>query len=82
MNRNAEQFVRFNYIGSLNEWLRKYSHLILIEDYQVINMNNELIYIVRFSLKASANTLANKRNALISYEQQFKFLINEANKLN
>ena len=56
MNRYSQQFVRFNYIGSLNEWLRKYSHLILIEDYQVINMNNELIYIGRFSLKASANT--------------------------
>ena len=82
MNRYSQQFVRFNYIGSLNEWLRKYNHLVLIEDYQVINMNNELIYIVRFSLKTSANTLANKRNAPISYEQQFKFLINEANKLN
>lgn len=82
MNRYSQQFVRFNYIGSLNEWLRKYSHLILIEDYQAININNELIYIIRFSLKASANTLANKRNAPISYEQQFKFLINEANKLN
>lgn len=51
MNKNTEQFVRFNYIGSLNEWLKEFSNLILIKDYQVINIKEELVYIIRFSLK-------------------------------
>lgn len=82
MNRNAEQFVRFNYIGSLNEWLRKYSHLVLIKDYQVINIKNELVYIIRFSLKPEADKLARKDKDPVSYKEQFEILINEANKLN
>ncbi|WP_127795527.1 hypothetical protein [Lactobacillus johnsonii] len=82
MNRNAEQFVRFNYIGSLNEWLQKYSHLVLIKDYQVINIKNELVYIIRFSLKPEADKLARKDKDPVSYKEQFEILINEANKLN
>ncbi|OYS04932.1 hypothetical protein [Lactobacillus johnsonii] len=82
MNRNAEQFVRFNYIGSLNEWLQNYSHLVLIKDYQVINIKNELVYIIRFSLKPEADKLARKDKDPVSYKEQFEILINEANKLN
>lgn len=82
MNRNAEQFVRFNYIGSLNEWLQNYSHLVLIKDYQVINIKNELVYIIRFSLKPEADKLACKDKDTVSYKEQFEILINEANKLN
>lgn len=82
MNRYSQQFVRFNYIGSLNEWLRKYSHLVLIKDYQVINIKNELVYIIRFSLKPEADKLARKDKDPVSYKEQFEILINEANKLN
>lgn len=82
MNRNAEQFVRFNYIGSLNEWLQNYSNLVLIRDYQVINIKNELVYIIRFSLKPEADKLARKDKDPVSYKEQFEILINEANKLN
>ena len=81
MNRNAEQNVRFNYIGSLNEWLQNYSHLILIKDYQVINIKNELVYIIRFSLSPTADKLARKDKDPVSYKEQFEILINEANKL-
>ncbi len=82
MNKNTEQFVRFNYIGSLNEWLKEFSNLILIKDYQVINIKEELVYIIRFSLKGCSDAIACANKEAISYEEQFSILIDRANELN
>lgn len=44
-------FVKFTSIDRLNAWLQYHDNLILTDEFQVINHNKKINYIVRFRLK-------------------------------
>lgn len=77
---DTKQFVEFNRVNELNEWLRLYSNRIIIDDWKILRLREVGInYIVQFHLEPkSAKKLFNGSNKSIPYLYQFKEIISKA----
>lgn len=77
---NTKQFVEFNRVNELNEWLRLYSNRIIIDDWKILRLREVGVnYIVQFHLEPkSAKKLFNGNNKSIPYSYQFQEIISKA----
>lgn len=76
MKKYTEQFVRFNSITKLNEWLIEVSELATITYKQALNIRECVNYIIGFRVAMVGITNSN------DIEARLKYLIDLANKIN
>ena len=76
MKKYTEQFVRFNSITKLNEWLTEVSELATITYKQALNVRERVNYIIGFRVAMVGITNSN------DIEARLKYLIDLANKIN
>lgn len=74
---NTVQFIKFNSIERLNQWLRKYSILIVVDDFKAVEHRKELNYVLKFRFKEFVAKEINK-DGETSLEEQFDLLIRDA----
>ncbi len=76
----TNQFVDFNRVVELNEWLRLYGNRIIIDDWQVLRLREVGIsYILQFHLNSLvACKYVNDDGSPIPYDEQLKYLIKRA----
>lgn len=77
LDARTMQFVKFNSIERLNQWLRKYSILIVIDDFKVVEHHDELNYVLKFYFKELVAKQI-KKDGKTSLEEQFDLLIRDA----
>ena len=66
INQYTMQFVTFNSLDKLNSWLRKYTDLIYIENWRVVDTG----YVIQFRIKDGVHT--------DDYEMVLNMVISEA----
>lgn len=79
-NQETKQFVDFNRVVELNEWLRLYGNRIIIDDWQALRLRETGIsYILQFHLNSLvACKYVNDDGSPIPNDEQLKYLIKQA----
>lgn len=79
VDNKTKQFVKFNSITKLNQWLRDWTKFVALDSYKIIPIKKELIIVVQFHLTFYATEIALDEEKFVSYEEQLKMIIADAN---